>query len=77
MDKENRPVKVRDIVLILIALMGITCMIISIRIGLQREHNDIHDHIVTERKLLQREITKLREEMKAHDEKPEWFERKE
>ena len=60
-----------------ILLTVIMLMLIALTLSIIREHDNIHSHVVSERKVLQHEIAELREELKAHDEKPYLFERKE
>ena len=56
---------------IILGLLMLSHYIIS------QEHNKIISHITTEREVLQQEIYRLRNQLQAHDNKPEWFERKE
>lgn len=60
-----------------ILLFMILFVILVFSLSVVKEHDNLHSHMVSERKALQSEITKLRKELKAHDEKPYLFERKE
>ncbi len=73
MRNRDIPTNFNDIVTIWIILLVILISLILIIVLIHKEH----ENILETSKVLQHEIAELREALKAHDEKPEWFERKE